>query len=203
MREAKLVVLRPGRTSGIWWEISHAMKTVRPERIVIVIPFSSSEYSVFIEEFKNACGVTLPDCLSDSEEFFGVAGFVYFDSDGTPNLSSVQGGFMKALRGLTEHLIPYLAAALKPVLQRLDPRWRAPPVSAFTFGYFFYLTGLVGILVASLPLGSIDDKLKELGDRGDLEQAQKMVADDFKLYLPKRIDESTTLVNVHAEKTSL
>jgi hypothetical protein len=140
MSEAALVVLRPGRTSGIWWEISYAMAKVRPERLLIVIPFDTNEYEVFAQEFERRCGVRLPKY--NLNNIYQIAAFVYFDLDGSPHLLAMKSNFTLYLRSLTEHLAPYIAATLNPVLVRIDASWKESKMSAWGVTYFVLLIAI-------------------------------------------------------------
>jgi hypothetical protein len=147
MSEAALVVLRPGRTSGIWWEISYAMAKVRPERLLIAIPFGANQYEVFAQEFERRCGIKLPQY--NLKIPFQIKAFVYFDLDGSPRLVGMKSNFMLFLRSLTEQLVPHIAATLKPVLVRLDASWKEPQMSAWTVAYPFLLIA-IGFMLGPL-----------------------------------------------------
>jgi hypothetical protein len=140
MSEAALVVLRPARTSGIWWEISYAMAKVRPERLLIVIPFDANQYEVFAQEFERRCGIKLPQY--QFKNIYSINAFVYFDLDGSPRLVGMKSNFTLFLRSLTEHLVPHIAATLKPVLVRIDASWKEPKMSAWGVTYPFLLIAI-------------------------------------------------------------
>ena len=116
------------------------MAKVRPERLLIVIPFDTNEYEVFAQEFERRCGVRLPKY--NLNKLYQIAGFVYFDLDGSPRLDRMKSNFTLFLRSLTEHLAPYIAATLNPVLVRIDASWKEPKMSAWGVTYPFLLIAI-------------------------------------------------------------
>ena len=143
MGEAALVVIRPASTSGIWWEISYAMKTVKPERILIVITFDADQYKVFAQEFMRICGVELPQY--DLKKHFPINAFIYFEPDGLPRLIKIKTNFILSVRSFTEHHVPYISSTLEPVLVRLNANWKRPKMSALPVIYPFILY-IIGII---------------------------------------------------------
>jgi hypothetical protein len=130
MRESALVVLRPGQTSGVWWEISQAMTHVRPERCLLVLPFDGTQYAAFVQEFKTICGKTLPVYKVDRPLKDGrINAFVYFDPDGSPTFAGVNAKLADGVFG-EGRLVLHFSEALRPVFVRCGVGWRPPRTSA-------------------------------------------------------------------------
>jgi hypothetical protein len=62
---AGLVILRAGDTSGLWWEVEESAKTVRPERLVFLVPLKQREYDDFRRKAENYLPV---DCRNTRGE---------------------------------------------------------------------------------------------------------------------------------------
>jgi hypothetical protein len=155
MRDAALVVLRPGRTSSIRWEISEAMAHVRPERLLLVLPFDETEYSAFRQDLRETCGVALPLPYKAKRTLPGsIRGFVYFDPDRSSRLVTIHrrlhNTYRKGIPG--GPLVPYYSSALSPVLVRCGVE--QPPISVLTVGFDvlagMVLIGLAGYLVTKV-----------------------------------------------------
>jgi hypothetical protein len=133
MRKAALVVLRPGETPSVWWEISEVMKQVRPERRLLVLSFDSAQYADFQQEFQKMCGFMLPTYRVNKPLKLGsIHAFVYFNTDGLPKFVGINTNLVPFLRrAVRERLVPYFSVALRPLLVRIGVIWHQPPVSMF------------------------------------------------------------------------
>jgi hypothetical protein len=60
MSEAALVVLRAGFSRGFWWEAQLALRTLEPQKLVVLVPFGPDEYEHFRERARDDLQVTLP-----------------------------------------------------------------------------------------------------------------------------------------------
>jgi hypothetical protein len=87
---ARLVVLRIGRTGGIWWEVQTALQQARPERLLFTIPNDNQAYREFCARVKSQFSLELPTKVNLSPySLSGLGGFVYFDEDRILQFSSV------------------------------------------------------------------------------------------------------------------
>ena len=82
---AALVVIRVGTTGGLAWELETAVKLVRPERLVLLVPRGEAEY----EEFRRTTGrlllCRLPVYRTDPRlKLGGLAGLIYFGAGWAP-----------------------------------------------------------------------------------------------------------------------
>jgi hypothetical protein len=87
---AGLVILRAGDTSGLWWEVEESAKTVRPERLVFLVPLKQREYDDFRRKAENYLPCRLPEYTGRRIPATTIRGVLLFDSDWTPHLLPVQ-----------------------------------------------------------------------------------------------------------------
>lgn len=75
------VVLQPGASAGIWWEIGEVFRTTPPDRVLLVLSAlgGPAGYRAFRARFGVETGLLLP-------EHAGEAPFIRFDADGTAHL---------------------------------------------------------------------------------------------------------------------
>jgi hypothetical protein len=140
LARAQLVVLRAGETPGFWWEMQRVIKTIAPERVIVLLPFGRRKYEIFRENVGKYLPSPLPDAGSAGygtfaaimDSFTGGAGglgalkaLVYFDHDWTPHLTVLEKlRKVRVTRG--KKLLAHLKAALDPAIQRLGVQWRKP-----------------------------------------------------------------------------
>jgi hypothetical protein len=83
IRSAVMVIVRLGRTEGVWWEVTTALSFVRKKRLLFELSSGwlsrKSIYLRFRNAVAEACDVSLP-------EYKRKYRFVYFDAEGTPHL---------------------------------------------------------------------------------------------------------------------
>lgn len=153
MGEAALVVLRPGNTPNIWWEISQTMTHVSPARRLLVLPFNSEQYAELQQRLQATCGVMLPRYnLSKALKLGSIRAFVYFDPNGLPSFVGINKNLVPFLRrAVRERLVPYFSVALKPLLINFGISWRQPPVSAF-IAFFLAIAALFILVVLAATL---------------------------------------------------
>lgn len=87
---ARLVILRAGDTPGLWWEVEETAKTVRPERLVFLVPLKQREYDDFRRKAKNYLPCELPQYAGRRIPATTIRAVLLFDSDWTPHLLPVQ-----------------------------------------------------------------------------------------------------------------
>jgi hypothetical protein len=118
LASARVVIIRPGLTAGVLWEVNATLQHVAPERVLIALPRSErskesatdreARYARFRDVVKTAVPVPLPETLGD-------AVFIAFDAHWVPQpLGSVsdesrtmfwpRGGVRTALRPFFERL---------------------------------------------------------------------------------------------------
>lgn len=147
MKHANLVVIRapepkPGHAGdGLWWEIEQSAKHVRPERLLILLPFATTEadglltdrtpeYNAFRKEAEKYWPCRLPDYYGVRTTIsLALTGLLYFSADWTPHIASLASIRIPPLRKRANNLAPAMKIALKPVYQQLGVRWTPPPLT--------------------------------------------------------------------------
>jgi len=138
---AAIVVIRPGTTSGVLWEVQEAVRRVSPTRLLIAIPpiagnkQTRAQRDALYGQFRSLVGsvflVALPEAIGD-------AAFIAFDAAWQSQLLQAGAKQSYLYRPQSE-----IRNALIPFLQRLGlparrPRWELAPA-----------TIAVGLIVAS------------------------------------------------------
>ncbi|MCB0622236.1 MAG: hypothetical protein KDC41_26780, partial [Saprospiraceae bacterium] len=65
LQKACLVLIRAGRSEGLWWEFHQVFYRVSPERLVLVVPTDIDP--AFFTRLKSECGIAIspPSLLSE------------------------------------------------------------------------------------------------------------------------------------------
>ena len=87
---ARLVILRAGDTPGLWWEVEESAKTVRPERLVFLVPLKHREYDDFCRKAKDYLPCELPQYAGRRIPATTIRAVLLFEPDWTPQLLPVQ-----------------------------------------------------------------------------------------------------------------
>ncbi len=134
--KARLVVLRPGETEALMWEIDKAFEILEPGQLLILFHRTAKkEYDAFSSSIEQSVGVALPAYKTVRKGFALVA----FGDDWKPRFLPLKIPFLrrstyKPLRRLFNH-------ALEPVFRDLGVDWHPSPISALT---------IVGMFLAAL-----------------------------------------------------
>jgi hypothetical protein len=130
LKSAPLVILRAGSTSGLMWEIGQCARTVKPQRLLVLIPLKQRDYDEFCSRVADLFPCQLPKYQGRYIGATSLRAVLYFDEDWTPHLVPVlKEGYAswfldKLLRGhdvLTREksdLRAILENALEPALSR-------------------------------------------------------------------------------------
>jgi hypothetical protein len=151
LSRARLVILRAGDTPGLWWEVEESAKTVRPEKLVILVPLKQREYDDFRRKAQNYLPRQLPEYRGRRIPVTTIRGMLLFDSDWTAHFRPVQETYFGYYgRGLLGLFTPYallnnpflrkqsnirrvLEKTFQPILQRrLDTSAAAVGQTPFT-----------------------------------------------------------------------
>lgn len=87
---ASVVMLRAGDSPGLWWEVEESAKTVKPERLVFLVPLKQREYDGFRRKAENYLPCGLPEYTGRRLPATSIRAVLYFDPDWTPHLLPVQ-----------------------------------------------------------------------------------------------------------------
>ena len=122
LSRARVVVLRAGHTKNFWWEVEKAIKLVRPERLLFLLPFptnpalagrESSRYVKFRQDIERHLPCKLPEFQGASINEGSLTGILFFDPEWSPHVVA----FDKF--GRTLPLKTLLKKALKPFFAQL------------------------------------------------------------------------------------
>ena len=145
---AQLVVLVPGSSEGILWEIRQAARVVEHKRILFYLPFvenSGGTRQQQYEQFKKAAevhyGCRFPDAI-------GEALFLGFDSSSQPFLAQPEHCSQK------NSLYHTTKASLIVALKRLDPTYEPPLFSPWP-PFPLRAADLTNLAIAALSLAGV------------------------------------------------
>src|SRR6516162_2555152 len=130
MQATRLVVIRAAIGENVLWELTQAVKTVDPQKLLIlVMKMKAEEYECFRAKANPILGVSLPEgaILSRFGRVYGfrrVSGFISFAADWKPNFLALKGPYFRS--GSYKSLAKY---ALRPVFESFGLEWQLPPVS--------------------------------------------------------------------------
>jgi hypothetical protein len=124
---AQLIVLRPGMSQGLWWELEETVGARRPERLLIlVLRMKRKDYLGFAGLVDERLGIRLPGFEAVSR-WRRASGFFAFDAKWCPRFLPLRFPFLRgephtALRAAFNH-------ALRPIFARLGADWHLSPLS--------------------------------------------------------------------------
>ncbi len=124
---AQLVVLMGGTTDGFRWELQRAIELIKPERILMLVPYEGERdfFGMLQDELHMSFGEVPPDAVFRGQTFRAL---LYFAPDWTPHFADVPfPGFFR--QPVVHEVTAQLQMALRPVYRQLNIDWTAPPVS--------------------------------------------------------------------------
>jgi hypothetical protein len=118
--EARLVILRPGRTPGVQWEIARAIERVDPTKLLILLIHVRREfYNSLSASLQAASGIQLPP-YSKARRLRGVSAFVAFGESFKPKRLPLKHFWRgPGVKGMQRRFY----YAMKPVHATLDVEW--------------------------------------------------------------------------------
>jgi hypothetical protein len=125
---ARLIILRPGGTEGVRWEMEHAVAMARPDRFLLLfVRVKRAEYETVARSMRDRFSIALPsfDLIRRARR---VSGFFQFDEEWRASFLALKAPFWrvssyKAMRTRFYH-------TLRPIFNRLGVDWRPMPVSS-------------------------------------------------------------------------
>lgn len=132
MSSAQLVVARIANSNSFWWEISTAIRVLRPERLLLFLPEDQNTY----QEFQRRANEIFP-CQLPNHEFrsprsalskshISSVGLLYFAPDWTPHLRMLKPPNFR--QNYWAPGVPTFKMALRPVYEQLGIDWKRPPL---------------------------------------------------------------------------
>lgn len=144
--ESRLVIIRGGRTDGLWWEIQQAAKDCRPEQLVFLSPSAGPEYDSFREKANSILTKPLP-ANAYKAKGGDISALVHFLDDWTPALVPLRAPLSN--RNNPEQKLKY---AFQPVFDRLGAPWRKSFPSIIGFMKQFLRLVVLSGFIAGIPL---------------------------------------------------
>lgn len=142
--KVRLAVLRVGDTEGFWKEMRWAADTVRPERLVLLLPDDREAYETFRRKAETVLRRPLPEYGLARARVGSLNGLLYFEPDGTPRREYFA---PRLLRGTAMHKESYkLKYALRPVYEQLRAKWTQPRLGGATWVLLGAAVGALFIL---------------------------------------------------------
>ena len=131
MQSAPLVIIRAGNSPGLLWEMGQAVRTLKPERLLIfVLNIKVQEYNLFANQVRGNFGLQLPAIESsslmraviDRRESPSKAkpGFIAFESDWSAIFLPLPSTIIRT--GYND-LTKAFSIALRPVFERNGIPW--------------------------------------------------------------------------------
>jgi hypothetical protein len=130
MQAARIVILRAGISTSLFWELEQAVMNVPPERLLILLlRLPTRDYRNFHSAanpiFAIVGGVSLPELVSKHP--FRISEFITFSKEWKPSFRPLEAPFLR--KGRYKSYRPLFKYALKPVFEQLHVKWRAPRIS--------------------------------------------------------------------------
>ena len=130
MQATRLVVIRAGIGNNVLWELTQAVGTAEPQKLlVLVLEMKAEDYESFRAKANPILGVSLPERAIPRRfgRVFGfrrVSGFISFAADWKPSFLALKGPYFRS--GSFKRLAKY---ALRPVFESFRLEWQPPPIS--------------------------------------------------------------------------
>ena len=138
---ARLIILRPGTSQGVWWEMEQVVRATSADRfLMLLIRATRPEYDALARMMQERFTISLPD-FQEIQRARVVTGFFEFAGDWRARFLPLQAptwrrSSYKSMRTLFHY-------ALRPVFERLGTNWRPMPVSALSIA----AAGMLGMLL--------------------------------------------------------
>jgi hypothetical protein len=155
MARAAIVLLRIGRGPGFWWEFTTAVRTLAPQKIVLVIPRDEALYWEFRESSASCLPRELPVLGNWHKKKWlggGLKAFIFFDAAWSPSVVDVQAVQVPWSRfSPNMPLVPVLQTAFRPICENAGLPWKPPEISP----RLLLVIAAMVVLVASLVVGIV------------------------------------------------
>jgi hypothetical protein len=127
LRRARLVILRPGTSEGVRWEVEHSFRTVDPAKVVLMFErVKAKDYEKNRTAIADACSVQLPP-FKEVRRGRRARAFLEFEPNWTPKVLPLKAPYWRTGRTAMVHIFKY---SLRPVFQRFGVPFQPSPVSA-------------------------------------------------------------------------
>jgi hypothetical protein len=149
MSSASLVVLRAGKTDGLWWEVQTAPTVTGPEKIIFLLPYEREQYDPFRSKAETYLNCRLPDYPAGKRNVGvgSVRGILYFEPDWKPHFLELA-GFDRS----EKPLVRAFKTTLEPVFKQLGVKVKIAKPSPLKVLLLVVLSPIVAIIALFLAL---------------------------------------------------
>jgi hypothetical protein len=133
LASARLVILRPGFSEGLWWELRQAVGRSDPGMLLILIlRMRRPEYQQFAERVRTELGKSLPP-FETITRWRAVNGFIRFGPNWEPAFLPLRAPLLRGDVTLPQRALFH--HALRPVFEALGVPWQPAPLSTMKLVY--------------------------------------------------------------------
>ena len=140
--KARVIILRPGMSEGLWWELKEAVATKTAERLLIlVLKMKQADYLPFSQLVRERLDIRLPN-FNEVSRWRRVSGFFEFNAAWQAHFLPLKAPFLR-----TDLYMPLRATVnhtLQPLFTRFGVSWRPSPLCKVKL-----------LLIGAIVLGSI------------------------------------------------
>jgi hypothetical protein len=153
MQAIRLVVIRAGSGENVLWELTQAVRTVEPQKLLIlVLEMGAEDYESFRTKANPIVGVSLPERrvpwrFARVFGFKRVSGFISFAADWKPSFLALEAPYFRS--GSFKRLAKY---ALRPIFESFGIEWQPPSISVSQLAGVvpFIILGLTAVGAAAI-----------------------------------------------------
>jgi hypothetical protein len=125
MQTARLIVIRPGASGGLLWELKETVQVVNPKKLLILIlKMGKKDYESFRTEADQIFNVIFPK-FHGLKRFGTISGFVRFSSDLSTNFLPLRAPSSAIV--LYKPCCTLFKFTLKPIFEEYGLEWKPPP----------------------------------------------------------------------------
>jgi hypothetical protein len=147
--KARVIILRPGMSEGLWWELKEAVAAMSAESLLLlVLKMKQADYLCFSQIVNDRLDIRLPN-FNEVSRWRRASGFIEFNAAWQARFLPLKAPYLR--RGIYTPLRAAFNHTLQPMFNRLGVSWCPSPLSKDKlFGIGFSLLFLVLITVGYL-----------------------------------------------------
>ena len=146
MKSAAMVVLRTGSSEGFHWEVTHALSTLSPERLLVIVD-SRKELRTLLDAIARHLGQPRAKVRCRGRSIGTVKGLMMFEAGWLPRSLRMRRGTFRAF-GEDGTLAGRFVLSLRPLFDRRGITYHVPPLSRLKiFWLLFVLVWAIAIAV--------------------------------------------------------
>ena len=158
MLNARLVVIKAieseDRADGLWIDLKMAAKVLKPEQLVILLPFAiaptdslfpknNDAYDIFRKTMEEFLPCRLPGYYGTRLLHMNLTGFLYFEKNWNPKIVDISEMRLPFFRRRSNPTSAFLKTALKPVYDQIGAPWSPPSINPVMLLPFFLPFGFI------------------------------------------------------------